>query len=96
MRKHASTTNNNPVANTREMSMSSKSRRNGMTEPQATSIQAETPEASVGNAARDEDVRRRAYEIYLERGEQPGREIDDWLEAERELEGGALSRAQAG
>jgi hypothetical protein len=28
----------------------------------------------------------RAYEIYLERGEQPGRELDDWLQAERELE----------
>jgi hypothetical protein len=95
MRKHASTINNNPVANTREMSMSSKSRRNRMAEPQATSIQAETPEASVGNAARDEDIRRRAYEIYLERGEQPGRELEDWLQAERELEGRALSRAQA-
>jgi Protein of unknown function (DUF2934) len=32
-----------------------------------------------------EDRRRRAYEIYLERGEQPGRELDDWLQAEREL-----------
>jgi hypothetical protein len=42
-----------------------------------------------------EEIRRRAYEIYLERGGQPGGEIDDWLQAERELEGGALSRAQA-
>ena len=67
-----------------------------MTEPQATSMQAETPEVSVGNAARDEDIRRRAYEIYLDRGEQPGRELDDWLQAERELERRALSRAQAG
>jgi hypothetical protein len=54
------------------------------------------PEASVGNAARDEDIRRRAYEIYLARGEQPGRDLDDWLQAERELEGETLSRAQAG
>ena len=78
------------------MSMSSKPKRNGSAEPQATSTQAETGEASVGNAPRDEDIRRRAYEIYLERGEQPGRELDNWLQAERELEGGALSRAQAG
>ena len=57
---------------------------------------AETPEASAGNAARDEDIRCRAYEIYLARGEQPGRDLDDWLAAERELEGTPLSRAQAG
>jgi Protein of unknown function (DUF2934) len=38
---------------------------------------------------------RRAYEIYLERGEQPGRELDDWLQAERELERGVLWHAQA-
>ena len=36
----------------------------------------------------------RAYEIYLERGEQPGRELDDWLQAE--LERGVLGRTQAG
>jgi hypothetical protein len=33
-----------------------------------------------------EEIRRRAYEIYLERGEQLGRESDDWLQAERDLE----------
>jgi hypothetical protein len=60
------------------MSMSSKPKRNGSAEPQATSTQAETGEASVGNAPRDEDIRRRAYEIYLEHGEQPGRDLDDW------------------
>jgi hypothetical protein len=30
-------------------------------------------------------VRMRAYERFLTRGLQPGREMDDWLEAEREL-----------
>jgi hypothetical protein len=40
----------------------------------------------VGNPAHDENIRRRAYEICLERGGQPGRELDDWLKAERELE----------
>jgi Protein of unknown function (DUF2934) len=28
----------------------------------------------------------RAYEIYLERGGLPGNELDDWLQAEAELE----------
>jgi hypothetical protein len=74
--------------------MPSKPKGNESTIPHATSTQAAvTPEAS---AARDEDIRRRAYEIYLARGEQPGRDLDDWLEAEREFEGGTLSRAQAG
>jgi len=51
-------------------------------------------EGSTRNSARDEEIRRRAYEIYLERGEQPGRELDDWLQAERELV--LFRRAQAG
>ena len=78
--------------------MSSKPKRNGSTEPQASSTQTETGEVSVRNSARDEEIRRRAYEIYLERGEQPGRDLDDWLQAERELvrEREVLRRAQAG
>ena len=28
----------------------------------------------------------RAYEIYLSRGGSPGRELEDWLEAERQLQ----------
>ena len=78
--------------------MSSKPKGNETTGPHATATQAaETGEASVRNAARREDeIRLRAYEIYLQRGEQPGRDLDDWLQAERELERGVLSRAQAG
>jgi hypothetical protein len=30
-------------------------------------------------------IARRAYELYCERGCEPGREMDDWLRAEREL-----------
>jgi hypothetical protein len=56
----------------------------------------ETGAVAVTSAGRDEDIRRRAYEIYLECGEQPGRELDDWLQAERELGRGLLARAQAG
>jgi hypothetical protein len=78
------------------MNMASKPKGNLNTGPQATTTQAaETGAASAGNAARDEDIRRRAYEIYLERGEQSGQELEDWLQAERELEGGVLWHAQA-
>jgi len=43
-----------------------------------------TGEPFQSSAARQEEIRRRAYEIYLERGEQPGSELDDWLRAENE------------
>jgi hypothetical protein len=33
----------------------------------------------------DDEIRRRAYEIYLERGCTPGDEHEDWLTAEREI-----------
>jgi DUF2934 family protein len=65
--------------------MSSKPKRKGISTLQATSTQAEAEEMSVGNPVRAEEIRRRAYEIYLARGKQPGRELDDWLQAEREL-----------
>ena len=32
-----------------------------------------------------EVIAARAYEIYLARGAAAGRDVDDWLEAEREL-----------
>jgi Protein of unknown function (DUF2934) len=88
----AASNNANPIIRKEEMSMSSKPK--GNAEPQAISGQAaQTRAPSVGNAERDQEIRRRAYEIYLERGEQPGRELDDWLQAERELEGGVLAQA---
>jgi hypothetical protein len=76
--------------------MLSKSKRSESTELQETSAHAETGEVLAGNSARVDEIRRRAYEIYLERGEQPGRDMDDWLQAERELQDRVLRRAQAG
>ncbi len=32
-----------------------------------------------------EEVRRRAYELYMSRGGANGSDVDDWLEAERQL-----------
>ena len=37
------------------------------------------------DSPREEHIRRRAYEIHLARGEEPGRDVEDWLQAEREL-----------
>jgi hypothetical protein len=35
-------------------------------------------------ASREHEIRARAYELYLARGAQNGRELEDWLQAERE------------
>ena len=35
----------------------------------------------------EDEIRRRAYEIYVERGGTPGHELDDWIRSERELQG---------
>lgn len=32
-----------------------------------------------------DQIRSRAYEIYLSRSAAPGNDLDDWLQAEREL-----------
>lgn len=32
-----------------------------------------------------EQIRRRAHQLYLERGARPGSALDDWLQAEQEI-----------
>ena len=34
----------------------------------------------------DERIRRRAHELYVERGNQSGSELDDWLQAEEQIQ----------
>ena len=33
-----------------------------------------------------EDIAHRAYELYTERGCEPGKDVEDWVKAEKELE----------
>ena len=40
-----------------------------------------------------EAIARRAYELFVERCREPGRDLDDWLQAERELRRAVLPRA---
>ena len=42
----------------------------------------------------EHDIARRAYDLYLARGCEHGHDVDDWLQAERELRG-AVSFAVA-
>ena len=34
---------------------------------------------------RKEDIARRAYELYVQRGSEPGKDVEDWIRAEKEL-----------
>jgi hypothetical protein len=63
--------------------MASKAKLIGSTEP----MQTETAQEREGllDQTREQEIRNRAYEIYLQRGEQPGDELGDWLQAEGEL-----------
>src|SRR4030081_350952 len=55
--------------------------------PSAPGAERRTPHGKIvlRVAWRDHEIRGRAYEIYLARGAQPGRELEDWLQAKREL-----------
>jgi hypothetical protein len=70
--------------------MTSKGKRNVTLEPDARPIQFRSEDTSANHAPSHEEVRRRAYEIYLERNGLPGDELDDWRRAERELQKVAL------
>lgn len=41
-----------------------------------------------GSKTRD-GIARRAYELYVQRGRQDGKALEDWLQAERQLAGAA-------
>jgi hypothetical protein len=51
--------------------------------------QGRTPRNAALPPERAERIARRAYELAAQRGFAPGHELDDWLQAEREIEAGA-------
>jgi hypothetical protein len=46
---------------------------------------ARTKELPSENLSLEEQIQRRAYELNVERGNQSGSELDDWLQAETEI-----------
>ena len=64
--------------------MASKAKIRQTTEPRQPRAEVEQPDR-LPQAASEQEIRRRAYEIYLEGGAHPGHELEDWLQAEREL-----------
>ena len=64
------------------------------TDPTAeqTEDSASTPSAQQESSPiAENDIARRAYDRYLARGCEPGHDVDDWLDAERELQQAASS-----
>jgi len=41
--------------------------------------------SKTGSLPKQQEIRERAYEIYISRGGADGQEISDWLQAEQEL-----------
>jgi hypothetical protein len=70
--------------------MTLKGKGNQNLELDAGPIQPHAEHNSAKHALNHDGIRRRAYEIYLERGGLPGRELEDWLQAESEFESAAL------
>ena len=64
--------------------MVSKAKTIGSTDPTQSSTAVEERERLL-HSTREQEIRNRAYEIYLQRGGQPGYELEDWLQAEREF-----------
>lgn len=55
----------------------------------AKTIESATPAAAKPRAASNQptqaEIALRAYQLYLERGGAPGNEMEDWIQAERQL-----------
>ena len=64
--------------------MASKAAIIGSTDPTEPDTATEEREGLL-HSSREQAIRNRAYEIYLQRGGQSGYELEDWLQAEREL-----------
>jgi hypothetical protein len=54
------------------------------------SLRPDAGDSAANHALNNDQIRRRAYEIYQERGGLPGHELEDWLQAESEFESAAL------
>jgi hypothetical protein len=68
----------------KETHMASKAKIIGSTDSTRPGTPVEDSEQAL-QSTREQEIRDRAYEIYLQRGAQPGHEVEDWLQAEREL-----------
>jgi hypothetical protein len=73
--------------------MKLKDKRNETLELHTGPIQSHAEDTSANHTPSRDEIRLRAYEIYLEHGGLRGNELDDWLQAEREIERAAPPKA---
>ncbi len=65
-------------------------------EHEAAMGQLEPPAASAdGSDTREHRIRSAAYALSAQRGFEPGRDVDDWLEAERQIDADGSSPSRA-
>lgn len=64
----------------------SRKKRTGSSSP----VKGASPVPATGEDGVQARIAVRAYEIYMERGFREGHELDDWLEAERDVLGGQM------
>ena len=64
--------------------MAPKAKMSHATDPTRTGGEAQQRDR-LPQAASEQEIRRRAYELYLERGNQSGSALEDWLQAEEEI-----------
>ncbi len=62
-----------------------RARRTGRRRGLAPTVEAEISRSEGRGQPRPAEIACRAFELYLRRGAQPGRALDDWLQAEHEL-----------
>jgi hypothetical protein len=66
------------------------------TKTASTLLKTKTTTASAPSLApAKSEIAARAYEIFLSRGASDGHELDDWLQAERELAAGIVGTTKA-
>jgi len=53
--------------------------------PATARLKERQPKSETESLSLEEQIRRRAYELYVERGSESGSELDDWLRAEEEI-----------
>ena len=58
------------------------------------SAETDARQAAESHLELEETIRRRAHELYWQRGGDAGSDLEDWLRAEREVLGGDPERAQ--
>jgi Protein of unknown function (DUF2934) len=61
--------------------------------PALTMKESPKPASAATEKKLEEQIRRRAYEIYETRGRKEGQDLEDWLQAEIDITGNAMSSA---